>query len=219
MLSREWYEKIKKDRVWKKLQKIEAAFSASEVDLSVLYKLRIAEFVLRLKKRFQKPFGLYVIFGWHGRWSRYADISDVSQDIFKKHRVHIFEMRQRAAQDLGYQRFISHHLRELINFDGAILINKHGVIVASGVYIEGLRPRAVAKKIHPESAGDLSVKFSFKKKVHARHLAAITSSFVFKNTTVFTLSEETGDFHIFENGKIVYSTVKGEMPGEIKKTA
>jgi DNA integrity scanning protein DisA with diadenylate cyclase activity len=44
-----------------------------------------------------------------------------------------------------------------------------------------------------------------------RHIAAITSSYLFKDTTIFTVSEETNALHIFENGKIVYSTVRGEQ--------
>lgn len=215
MYSLEWYRKIKKDRIiWGVLRRIEGALGASNIDLPIFYKLRIAEFVIRLRKSFHKKFGLFIIFGWSKRWNEYADIVDSSQDIFHKHHIRIFRFGQRSIQDLNDQRFISSHIRKLINFDGAILINKSGQIVDSGVYIEGLKPRAMARVVNPRAAGDLSNRFGFKKKVHARHISAITASHIFKNTTVYTLSEETGDFHIFEGGKIVYSTVRGEVSSE-----
>lgn len=212
MFSKEWYERIKRDRpVWRTLKKIESCLADSSVALPPLYKLRLAEFVLRLRKRFHKKFGLLIIFGWQNKWLRkYAGTPDISQDIFKKHPVRIFRFQGDALQDLGDERFISKHLRRLINFDGAILIDKKGLIVRSGVYLEGLRPKIMAEKLYADHTSDLSARFGFKKKVHARHLAAITASYVLKGTTVYTLSEETGDFHIFEDGKIVYSTVAGE---------
>ncbi|OGY97094.1 MAG: hypothetical protein A2128_02455 [Candidatus Liptonbacteria bacterium GWC1_60_9] len=212
MFSKGWYEKVKKDRsVWGTLQKVESCLADSGVALPMLYKLRLAEFVLRLRKRFHKKFGLLIVFGWQNKWlKKYADLPDASQDIFKKHPVRIFRFQGEALQDLGNERFISKHLRELVNFDGAILVDKKGAIVRSGVYLEGLRPKIVVEKLYPGHASDLSSRFGFRKKVHARHLAAITVSYVLRGTTVYTLSEETGDFHIFERGKIVYSTARGE---------
>ena len=53
---------------------------------------------------------------------------------------------------------------------------------------------------------DLSEQFQFNQKVHSRHLFAIASSYVFEGTTVFTVSEESGRLHIFEKGRIIYST-------------
>jgi DNA integrity scanning protein DisA with diadenylate cyclase activity len=78
------------------------------------------------------------------------------------------------------------------------------------VTIEGLRPSLVARKINPGRFSDLSEQFGFRKKVHTRHLSAIAASYFFDGTTVFTVSEETDDFHMFENGKIIYSTIAGE---------
>jgi DNA integrity scanning protein DisA with diadenylate cyclase activity len=98
-----------------------------------------------------------------------------------------------------------------INFDGAILIDDYGNILHSGTMIEGLHPRATADKLNPHRTIDLSSQFGFKRKVHMRHITAITSSYFFKDIIVFTISEETNDFHIFKNGKIIYSTVIGEQ--------
>ena len=77
--------------------------------------------------------------------------------------------------------------------------------------IEGLRPREVLKKMHAVPYPDLSAQFGFRRKVHMRHIAAITSSYAFDGVTAFTVSEETGTFHIFEKGKIIFSTVPEEM--------
>ncbi len=85
------------------------------------------------------------------------------------------------------------------------ILDKDGNILDSGIIIEGLRPKIVANKIHPGKFKDLSQQFGFKGKVHSRHLSAIAASYIFKGTTVFTVSEENDSFHVFENGRIVYS--------------
>ena len=104
------------------------------------------------------------------------------------------QQNPKAAKEVG----------STVNFDGAILINGKGRIMSSGVILEGLRPRAVASKINPGHFSDLSEQLGFKQKVHSRHLFAIASSYTFKGTTVFTISEETNTFHIYEGGRIVY---------------
>jgi DNA integrity scanning protein DisA with diadenylate cyclase activity len=151
--------------------------------------------------RERKSFGMFVVLGWKNKWQKYADTPDDHQDIFARHHINIMKIKP-ARQRSG--------ITKTINFDGAILIDRHGNILNSGAMIEGLRPRATAKKLNPNRTGDLSSQFGFKHKVHMRHIAAITSSYLFKNTTIFTVSEETNDLHIFENGKIIYSTVRGE---------
>jgi len=98
-----------------------------------------------------------------------------------------------------------YRLESTLDFDGAILVDKNGNILDSGIIIEGLRPKVIANKIHPGKFKDLSEQFGFKGKVHSRHLSAITASYIFKGTTVLTVSEENDSFHVFERGKIVYS--------------
>lgn len=180
----------------KSLKNIDKAVMKSKINLPLKIKLRLSRLILNLKNK-KDGFGLFVILGWRREWDKSTDISDKAQDIFAKHHVNIMEINEKTSD--------RHNVSSTINFDGAILIDKKGNIIHSGVIIEGLRPRVVAKKINPGKFRDLSEQFGFKEKVHARHLAAIASSYVFKNTAVFTVSEETGSFHIFENGKIVYS--------------
>ena len=171
-------------------------FKKSQVALPVSLKMKTAELVLNLMKH-QKNFGLFIILGWQDEWQEYTDISDSTQDIFVRHHINVADIENHA----DWYRDVE----STVGFDGAILINGHGEIVHSGVMIEGLRPRIVAAEVNPGQFSDLSDQFGFKRKVHTRHLSAIAASYVFKNTTVFTVSEEANDMHIFETGKIIYS--------------
>lgn len=180
----------------KKIFNVLETFKKSSVNLPVVLKMKTAELMLNLMKH-QKNFGLFIILGWQNKWNDYTDISDSTQDIFVKHHINVAEIENHED---WYK-----DVESTVGFDGAILIDADGEIIHSGVMIEGLRPRVTAEKINPGQFKDLSDQFGFKRKVHTRHLSAIASSYIFKNTTVFTVSEEANDFHIFEKGRIVYS--------------
>jgi len=171
-------------------------FKKSSVDLPVSLKIKTVELILNLMKS-QKNFGLFVILGWQDKWQDYTDISDSTQDLFSKHKVNVNDIENHGE---WYRE-----IESTVGFDGAILIGISGEIIHSGVMIEGLRPRIVVNEINPGKFIDLSDQFGFKRKVHTRHLSAITASYVFQNTSVFTVSEESNDFHIFEAGKIIHS--------------
>lgn len=179
------------------LSQIEKSFKKSKSSLPIKIKIKTAELILNLMAHKKKKFGLFVILGWQNKWKEYTDISDMTQDVFAYHNANI------AA--IGRNREVIKKVAATIDFDGAILINKKGRITHSGVILEGLRPRFVAKKVNPGHFSDLSEQLGFKQKVHSRHLFAIAGSHTFKNTIVFTVSEETGCLHIFEDGKILYT--------------
>ena len=120
---------------------------------------------------------------------------DMKQDIYKKHHQNL----------LKHYHGHKHDIETTVNFDGAILVDRTGNVLHSGTMIEGLRPKEVANKINPGKFNDLSEQFGFKTKVHLRHLSAISASYIFKGTTIFTVSEENDSFHVFENGRIMYS--------------
>ncbi len=183
-------------KISKQLPKIASAFLESRVKIPFPVKMRVAEVILNLMYRRAKHFGLFVIVGWRREWNNNLDISDNGQDIFKKHHTNLMEIKKHEIKRYA--------ISTTVNFDGAILINKDGEVLHSGVMIEGLRPKVVAQKLNPGHFKDLSEQFGFKNKVHTRHLSAITASYIFKNTTVFTVSEEDDSFHIFEKGKILY---------------
>ncbi|MEX2090826.1 MAG: adenylyltransferase/cytidyltransferase family protein [Candidatus Paceibacterota bacterium] len=180
--------------VEKTLEKITKAMSKSKIDLPILLKKRLSRLILNLMNR-RDGFGLFVILGWEDKWNQFTDMPDSQQDIYTKHHVNVMEA---GKKDTHYD------IESTVNFDGAILIDKKGNILHSGIIIEGLRPHVIADKIHPGKFKDLSDQFGFKGKVHSRHLSAITASYIFKRTTIFTVSEENDSFHIFENGKIIY---------------
>ena len=186
---------------------IRGILKGSEVVLSLFLKLRMAEICLKLQQRYQRKFGLFVILGWKDKWNESILTPDIEQDIFAGRNINI---EKPSEERVGAREESEHGIVNTINFDGAILIDNKGLILHSGTMIGNLRPKEVVQKVNPGTFADISSQFGFKKKVHMRHIAAITASYVFKGTTVFTISEETGDFHIFEKGKIVYSTVPRE---------
>lgn len=185
-------------KIKKTILEIAKVLKKSKTSVATGSKLKVSEVILNIMAR-RKRFGLFVILGWQSKWHKYTDISDAGQDIFNKHHTNLFTRTCPTKN--------SHHdIATTLDFDGAILVDKNCVVTHSGVVIEGLRPSVVANKLNPGNFRDLSEQFGFRGKVHTRHLSAITSSYVFPGTTVLTVSEETGDFHIFEEGKIIYST-------------
>lgn len=182
--------------VSKLIPQIAEVFKKSAVSLPVSLKMKTIELVLNLM-RDEKNFGLFIILGWQDKWQEYTDISDSTQDIFMRHHINVTEIENHTD---WYRE-----IESTVGFDGAILIDTSGDIVHSGVMIEGLRPRIVAVEVNPGNFLDLSDQFGFRRKVHTRHLSAIAASYIFKNTTVFTVSEEANDMHIFEAGKIIFS--------------
>lgn len=179
----------------RQLQGLASRLDASGVGLPKSLKLRTAELILDLMAR-RKRFGLFVIVGWQRKWQEHLDISDIRQDIFTGHHADIMRV--------GSGKRLWRDLTATVDFDGAILIDRRGAIVHSGVMIEGARPRVVAQRLNPGRFKDLSEQFGFTAKVHTRHLTAITASYMFKDTTVFTVSEENEAFHVYERGRIVY---------------
>ena len=182
--------------VFKKIQRVVDGGFTNKSDGE---KIVLLEMLLKLASSRKKKFGLFVIFGWEDKWNDYAVLSDSSQDLFSKNKMNIFDEKSLKK------------IATTVDFDGAILVDRGGKILHSGVILEGLRPSKLAlivtfKKID----GDFSARLGFKKKVHTRHMAAISSSYQFQGAVVYTVSEETGDVHMFEGGKIVFSTVKGE---------
>ena len=186
---------IRKLKVEKILEDLGAVFKKSKINFPDKLRIKTSKIILRLMNR-KIGFGLFVIIGWQSKWNKYTNIADSKQDIYVKHHQNV----------LKHYRDHKYDIEKTVNFDGAILVDNAGNIVHSGVIIEGLRPKVIADKIHPGHFNDLSEQFGFKGKVHSRHLSAITASYMFKSTTVMTVSEENNSFHVYEGGRIVYST-------------
>ncbi|OGM98901.1 MAG: hypothetical protein A2915_02970 [Candidatus Yanofskybacteria bacterium RIFCSPLOWO2_01_FULL_41_34] len=187
--------RVKQIDINKTVARIRQALKKSKTHASLNTKLTLSGIILSVMNR-RRAFGLFVILGWHDKWNSFTDVPDSNQDIYKKHHVNLKDLVKEGKH---------YKVESTLDFDGAILIDKNGKILDSGIIIEGLRPKVIANKIHPGKFKDLSQQFGFKGKVHSRHLSAITASYIFKGTTVFTVSEENDSFHVFENGRIVYS--------------
>lgn len=197
-LLAKYVNKLKPTRklnIKKILNELAIVFKKSKIKFPEKLRLKTSKILLKLMNR-RRGFGIFVIVGWNNKWRKYTDLPDSGQDIYVKHPQNI----------LKHYKSHKHDIETTMNFDGAILIDSKGNIVHSGIIIEGLRPRIVADKINPGHFNDLSEQFGFGEKVHSRHLSAITCSYIFKGTTVFTVSEESDSFHVFESGKIIYKT-------------
>lgn len=173
---------------------LKAVFGRSKIKFPEKLRLKTSKIIVQLMNR-KRGFGLFMILGWENKWNEYIDMPDMKQDIYKKHHQNLLKHYHSHKYDI----------ETTVNFDGAILVDRKGNILHSGIMIEGLRPKEVADKVNPGKFNDLSEQFGFKEKVHLRHLSAISASYIFKNTTVFTVSEETDSLHIYEGGSIIYS--------------
>ena len=198
-LLSKYVDKLKARRqlkIKKILNDIQKAMRSSKVNLPIKLKLKVSEIMLSIMNR-KRAFGLFVILGWKNKWKSYTNVPDFGQDIYVKHHINVYDLKSRRSH--------KYNIGTTINFDGAVLVDLRGDIIHSGIIIEGLKPKVIADKINPGHFKDLSDQFGFGQKVHSRHLSAIAASYMFKGTTVFTISEETDSFHIFEKGEIVYT--------------
>lgn len=179
------------------------AFGSSGTEAYIALRFDVYKILQRLIRRRKNPFGMLVVLGWKKEWlEEFASFPDSTQNLFAKKsyalRTHSFERTLELFTELSY-------------FDGAVLMNPRGEMIASGVYVENIHPKEVAQEIAPAKAEDLSEAFGFMKKVHTRHLTGIACSHVLQGTTVYAISEEHEALRIFEKGKIIYSTIRSEI--------
>lgn len=164
-------------------------------------KLRMYEILLLLRSR-REPFGMLIVLGWRREWNGlHASVPDAEQDLFERYHFSFCSHSTEVCVE---------RIGRTVRFDGAILVSREGTVTASGVYLEDVSAKRIAKKLHGNRAEDLSEAFGFETKVHTRHLAAIAASFILKGTTIFTVSEEDGSVRMFERGRIMWSTVAKE---------
>lgn len=177
-------------------------------DLNPEIKLKILNILKKLLRRSKINFGMLIVYGWRKEWNNvYASILDETQNLFDDKNYNL--------ENLSYNRAIKIFNR-LRKFDGAILINRNGKILASGVYLINLNPLKVLEKLHKKGS-DLSDAFGFKSKVHTRHIIAITASYILNDTTIYTVSEENNIIRIYEKGEIIYSTLLQERKELLEK--
>ncbi len=187
---------------------LEYIASHSKNDIDPRLKIKLLEVLKALVKRSKKPFGMLVILGWRREWNaQYSALLDETQNLFEEKRYDL--------KDMNIDELVK-VFSMLKNFDGAVLINKEGIIIASGIYLINLNPKKALEKLKLRGE-DLSQAFGFKEKVHTRHITAITASLILDSTTVYTVSEESQVIRMYENGHIIYSTLKEEQKYLIQK--
>lgn len=166
-------------------------------------KIELCVTLQQLMRRRRTPFGMLIVYGWKKKWfDEYASFPDATQNVFKEKPYDMATHAHDHVLDM---------LGSTTDFDGAILATNQGKLIASGVYLENIRPKDVAEHMKLPNADDLSSAFGFAKKVHTRHLAGIACSYRLRGTTVYVLSEEQRVLRVFEKGKIVFSTLRSEM--------
>lgn len=175
---------------------------SSNYAISLYLKLRFYALLKSLIRIQKKPFGMIIVLGWKDGWTeKYSSLLDADQNVFSGS---IFGIAGKSDSE------VLEVLKKTVDFDGAILVDASGGILASGIYLENMKPKEAVVEMGLRPASDLSETFGFKRKVHTRHLTAIAASYRLKNTTVYVVSEEDGSLRVFENGKIIASTVYGE---------
>jgi len=186
------------------LRALEDRLAESDVNIDPTLKSRVYEILLGIQQgningEYDMP-GMFVVLGYNPQnqihLQRYSE-PDKDQNIFGDN-PHVIDSETEVD------------MQSTMNFDGAVLIDQNGYVTDSGIYVRNIDPIEVLEEMGIENNRDLSDRFGFSDKVHARHLAAICASYLMPGTTTFTLSEETGILRVFEAGKILYSQISGE---------
>ena len=183
------------------------------------HKQRVLEILTELRDSYihdEEEFGMIVILGYlpycigyngekEGDGIRYEEFIDstMNRNLFRRP----IKLSDGRALGVMYASTIGKE------DDGAILVSPDGIITNSGVYLE-VTPKKLLRDLDIPNNTDISTKYGFRQNVGTRHLNSIAVSGRMPTTTVFSLSESSGEIRAFEKGKIVYSSVPGEAENE-----
>jgi len=187
---------------WKgELSELEERLADSNVEIHPALKKRVYEILWGVQQgarrgEYDMP-GMLVVLGYEHGGKFYSE-PDHDQNVFQD-KPHV--INDETAEMMADTR----------EFDGAILVDPTGYVTDSGIYLAGLNPAEVLDHMGIPNHRDLSTRFGFFDKVHARHLTAISASHELPGTTTYTLSEERGVLRMFEGGRILYSQIPQEM--------
>lgn len=173
-------------------------FKNSDVKNDIKHKKAILNLIKELGQENKEKFGLLIILGYnHSRHKDFILTMSNNKNIFNG-KKDIFDEEAKES------------IKKTIFHDGAILILKDGTLERSGVQLD-INLIKFLNTMKLDWNKDLASQLGFSNSVSMRHLSGISSSLQFKGTTVFTRSEETGDIRVYEEGKILFSTVPEEL--------
>ncbi|MBS3162434.1 diadenylate cyclase [Candidatus Woesearchaeota archaeon] len=110
-------------------------------------------------------------------------------------------------------------LIEMGNCDGAVVVGNDGKVLRVGAQLTKLDTKKIIRERKKEY-GDLGSPgrlLGFANDVGTRHTSALVASYQNEGTKVVTLSEETGDLRVYENGRIIASSNVDDRIHELKK--
>ncbi len=115
-----------------------------------------------------------------------------------------------ATKYLGkpFAKVMPQLLKDIGNCDGAVVVNNAGKVVRVGAQLINLDTRGLLRERKRELGKNENPAklLGFSEEVGTRHTSAIVASYKHKGIRVVTLSEESGDIRIYEDGKILAST-------------
>lgn len=101
-------------------------------------------------------------------------------------------------------------LHDIGNCDGAVVVDQDGKVARVGAQLTNLDTKKLIrerKKEHGRMENPARL-LGFCEEVGTRHTSAIVASYKHQGIQVVTLSEESGDIRVYENGRIIASTNK-----------
>lgn len=114
-----------------------------------------------------------------------------------------------ATKYLGkpFAKVMPQLLQDIGNCDGAVIVDNSGKVVRVGAQLINLDTRKLLRERKREYGKEHPAKLlGFSEDVGTRHTSAIVASYKHADTRIITLSEESGDIRIYENGRILAST-------------
>ena len=109
-------------------------------------------------------------------------------------------------------------LIEMGNCDGAVVVGEDGKVLRVGAQLTKLDTKKILNERKKEY-GDLGSPgrlLGFSNDIGTRHTSALVASYQQEGIKVITLSEETGDLRVYENGRIIASSNENDRIHELK---
>src|SRR3989344_7387192 len=140
-------------------QRLIESFSRNS-SMALDLKLRFHTLLKSLVRVQKNPFGMIIVLGWRDQWSdRHTSVPDSDQNIFSELPLNIAHKSDGEILDI---------LKRTVDFDGAILADSQGCILASGIYLENMKPKEAVKEMGLRPGTGISETFGFKRKVSGR---------------------------------------------------